>query len=30
MVSHLKKRVEQNYEKGREILFGNGRVEVMG
>ena len=30
MVSHLKKRVEQNYEKESKILFGNGRVEVVG
>ena len=30
MVSHLKKRVEQNYEKGSEVLFRNGRIEVMG
>ena len=30
MVSHSKERVEQNYEKEREILFRDGRVKVMG
>ena len=30
MVSHLEKRREQNYEKGNEILFGNGRIEIVG